>query len=206
MFKEIQPTKFDCVIVGGGLAGGLLLHALKTCQPQLRVLLVEKQKGLSSHQTWCFHSTDIPAGATWLNDLISHRWSRQKVIFPQYERFIQQEYNALRASDFADYLYQNYSDSIRLKASVTSFTDTTVTLADGVSLMCEQVIDARGWGDSKNTSQGYQKFVGWDVTLSQPHGMDYALIKDARVSQDDGYRFFYVLPVSYTHLTLPTKA
>ncbi|MGE5085078.1 MAG: lycopene beta-cyclase CrtY [Bacillota bacterium] len=192
----MRTTKFDCVIVGGGLAGGLLLHALKSCQPQMRVLLLERQKHLSSHQTWCFHTTDVPAGATWLKDLISRQWSRQKVAFPDYERFIDREYNAIRASDFAAYLSQNYEDSIRLEASVRSFTDTEVVLADGSILTCEQVIDARGWQNSRTTLQGYQKFVGWDVTLHKPHGMDYALLKDARVPQSDGYRFFYVLPWS----------
>jgi len=196
MFKEMRATKFDCVIVGGGLAGGLLLHALKSCQPQLQVLLLEKQQHLSSHQTWCFHTTDIPLGATWLNSLISCQWPRQKVAFPDYERFIDREYNAIRALDFSAYLSRHYEDSIKLGASVMSFTDTEVVLADGSVLRCEQVVDARGWSDSGAASQGYQKFVGWDVTLHKPHGMNYALLKDARVPQSDGYRFFDVVPGS----------
>lgn len=196
MFKELRPSKFDCVIVGGGLAGGLLLHALKSSQPHLQVLLLEKHHHLSSHQTWCFHSTDVPAGATWLKDLISCQWPRQKVAFPDYERFIDREYNAIRGSDFATYLSQQYKDSIQLEAFVTSLNDKEVVLADGTVLTCEQVIDARGWRESGSPLQGYQKFVGWDVTLHQPHGLDYALLKDARVPQKDGYRFFYVLPWS----------
>ncbi|UYL07855.1 lycopene beta-cyclase CrtY [Bdellovibrio sp. SKB1291214] len=194
MFDKVDHLEFDCVIVGGGLSGGLLLHGLKVFQPDLQVLLIEREPQLSSHQTWCFHTTDLPADAQWLSTVISKKWSRQKVAFPDYERFLNQEYNAIRAHEFAAFLTNNYFESIRFNCEVLGLDAQHVVLKDGSTVQSKMVIDARGWSQSENKNHGYQKFVGWDVTLTKPHGLDYAFLKDVRVPQIDGYRFFYLLP------------
>ncbi|MEM8936648.1 MAG: lycopene beta-cyclase CrtY, partial [Pseudomonadota bacterium] len=41
---------------------------------------------------------------------------------------------------------------------------------------------------------GYQKFIGQEIVLKEPHGETLPTIMDASVSQLDGYRFVYVLP------------
>lgn len=200
MFEKKNPTEFDCVIVGGGLAGGLLLHALKNFQPELRVLLIEQSDCLGGNHTWCFHSSDVPENSGWLKPLISKTWQRQKVAFPDYERVLDHEYNAIRSEDFAQFLTQNYKNSVLLNSPVVSLTASTVVLGSGQTLTAYQVVDARGWKSGELKDQGYQKFVGWDVKLRSPHGLDYVFLKDARVLQRDGYRFFYLLPWSETRL------
>lgn len=194
MFANEENLEFDCVIVGGGLAGGLLLHGLKVFQPDLRVVLLEKETHLSQHQTWCFHSTDLPVDHQWLDKLISKKWSHQKVAFPEYERILKQEYNAMRSSEFSDFLMHHYGDSIRLGVSVESLSQQQARLSDGRMITASQVVDARGWNPVTSQYQGFQKFVGWDVTLENAHGLEYVLLKDARIPQTDGYRFFYLLP------------
>ncbi|WP_413574818.1 lycopene beta-cyclase CrtY [Bdellovibrio sp. HCB290] len=202
MFDKVENLEFDCVIVGGGLAGCLLLHGLKYFQPDLRVLLLEKQSFLSSHQTWCYHTTDLPSDSQWLQALVSKRWSRQKVAFPEYERILNQEYNALRSADFATYMSQHYADAIRFDSEVLSLKNHKVVLADGKVISSEQIVDARGWPGIETKNQGYQKFVGWDVTLAQPHLIDFVFLKDVCVPQKDGYRFFYLLPWSENSLLI----
>jgi lycopene beta-cyclase len=46
----------------------------------------------------------------------------------------------------------------------------------------------------------YQKFIGREVLLRQPHGQALPIIMDATVAQDDGYRFVYVLPFARDRL------
>jgi lycopene beta-cyclase len=57
------------------------------------------------------------------------------------------------------------------------------------------VIDARG-PDRAGGSGGYQKFVGLELVLAQPHGLDAPILMDATVAQLDGFRFLYVLPLA----------
>ncbi len=41
---------------------------------------------------------------------------------------------------------------------------------------------------------GFQKFLGQELRLAHPHGLDAPLLMDATVDQEDGYRFVYLLP------------
>jgi lycopene beta-cyclase len=64
------------------------------------------------------------------------------------------------------------------------------------------VIDARGPGAEATDRSGYQKFVGLELGLDQPHGLDRPILMDATVEQIDGYRFFYALPLGPTRVLL----
>jgi lycopene beta-cyclase len=48
------------------------------------------------------------------------------------------------------------------------------------------------------SGSGYQKFVGVEVELERPSSEDIPVLMDATVSQNDGYRFVYLLPFSPT--------
>ncbi|PWU19135.1 MAG: lycopene cyclase [Bdellovibrio sp.] len=68
---------------------------------------------------------------------------------------------------------------------------------------CHSVIMAGGWqplADPK--SFGWQKFVGLEVRLQRPHDLRWPILKDVRVPQIDGYRFFYTLPFSSDQLLI----
>jgi lycopene beta-cyclase len=64
------------------------------------------------------------------------------------------------------------------------------------------VIDGRGARRNEHMAIAYQTFVGQEVQLSAPHGLHAPLIMDARVTQQDGYRFVYVLPFSADRLLI----
>ncbi|HEU0134017.1 MAG TPA: lycopene beta-cyclase CrtY, partial [Allosphingosinicella sp.] len=64
----------------------------------------------------------------------------------------------------------------------------------------EGVIDARGAGPPAGLDLAWQKFVGLTFRFEAPHGVERPVIMDARVAQDDGYRFVYSLPFSETEL------
>jgi lycopene beta-cyclase len=63
------------------------------------------------------------------------------------------------------------------------------------------VVLARGW-DSPQKTKAWQKYVGLEVELMEPHGLDHAILMDASVPQIDGFRFFQALPWSPTRLLI----
>lgn len=202
MFVQGDENIRDCLIVGGGLAGGLLLHALRAEQPSLDVLLLERGENLGGNHTWSFHDSDIPAEAAWLQPLISKVWPAYEVRFPKYQRQINSSYCSIKSHEFHQKLIQWHTDHIWLQAPVRELTNSSVTLMDGRVLKAKQVIDARGWRRSEAIQCGYQKFVGLELNLSKPHGLKHVILKDALVAQVDGYRFIYVLPWNDTELLI----
>ncbi|MCX7978670.1 MAG: lycopene beta-cyclase CrtY [Bdellovibrionaceae bacterium] len=175
------------LIVGAGVAGGLMLAALRQRHPSLRVLLVEKAHKFQARHTWCFHDTDIPAGAMhWLSPFISKSWSEYEVRFPEFTRRLSSAYHCIRSEDFYRTLEEKFSAEI-LKG---------VDIGPGHPLLdkAQIVIDARGWVTPDPQPYGWQKFVGLDVELEVPHELEFPILKDVLVPQTDGYRFFYCLP------------
>jgi len=64
------------------------------------------------------------------------------------------------------------------------------------------VIDGRGPRRSRHLALGFQKFLGQEVRLVAPHGLNVPVIMDATVDQHDGYRFVYVLPLTADSLLI----
>jgi lycopene beta-cyclase len=62
------------------------------------------------------------------------------------------------------------------------------------------VIDARGAAPPAGLDLAWQKFVGLTCRFAAGHGVERPVIMDARVAQDEGYRFVYSLPFSDTEL------
>ncbi|HEY5947366.1 MAG TPA: lycopene beta-cyclase CrtY, partial [Kofleriaceae bacterium] len=58
------------------------------------------------------------------------------------------------------------------------------------------VIDARGPDRATVTACGWQKFLGQELVLDAPHGLDRPMLMDATIEQRDGFRFMYVLPLA----------
>jgi lycopene beta-cyclase len=72
---------------------------------------------------------------------------------------------------------------------------------DGVAeIRAARVIDARGPDAGPQGACGFQKFVGEEIVLDQPHGLDRPMLMDATVPQLDGFRFVYVLPLATDRL------
>jgi len=186
----------DIAILGGGLAGGLIALALHQARPDIRLQLVEAEASLGGNHIWSFFKGDVgPEGLALLEPMITHRWDGYEVRFPAHQRMLNTAYHSIRSGQFdaviRDALPEN---AIRTGAAVASTTNDHVVLESGDEIAARAVIDCRGAGDLDALDSGWQKFVGLELELSEPHGLERPIIMDATVEQIDGYRFVYSLP------------
>jgi lycopene beta-cyclase len=199
-------TEFDLVLVGGGLQNGLIaLHALHT-HPSARIALIEPQPRLGGNHTWCVHAGDVPpAAASWFEALVVRRWESYDVRFPGFERSLALPYAVVSSDRFNDVLraaFARSADSVlAIGRRASNIAARQVELDDGSILRGNLVIDARGPDASAFAGAcGYQKFVGLELRGDRPHGVLRPILMDATCPQHDGFRFFYVLPLSADRL------
>jgi lycopene beta-cyclase len=203
MVSASPSQRADVVLVGGGLANGLIALRLKSLRPRLRVILLEQGPTIGGEHTWCHFATDVDAvEAGWLRPLIVHRWSGYEVRFPGHGRQLPTDYLAITSSACTRWSAPTLGADAWLSATVSDVNPHQVTLADGRTIAAGAVIDGRGPRKSRSLALGYQKFVGQGVRLTAPHGLTRPIIMDATVSQEDGYRFVYVLPLDATRLLI----
>lgn len=193
----------DLILVGGGLANGLLALRLRQQRPELRVLLLEQGETLGGNHTWSFHQHDLtPAQQAWLAPLVEQRWPGYEVIFPDLQRRLGSGYASIFSERFHQHLMAELGGQIRLGVEVSAVEPQRVQLVGGQSLEAGAVIDGRGVRRSAQLALGFQKFLGQELRLQQPHGLQVPIIMDASVAQKDGYRFVYVLPLSVDSLLI----
>ncbi|MGJ9418294.1 lycopene beta-cyclase CrtY [Massilia sp. CMS3.1] len=186
---------FDLILVGGGLANGLIAWRLRTQRPELNILLLEAGDAIGGNHTWSFHDGDLNAAQhTWIAPLVGARWPRYEVVFPGHARTLESGYASVASEDFARVITAALGHALRTGARVESVTPTTVMLAGGETLHAGAVIDGRGPRASPRLALGYQTFLGQEVRLAVPHGLTAPVIMDADVEQEGGYRFVYLLP------------
>ncbi len=187
----------DLILVGGGLANGLIAWRLRQLRPELRLLILESGDTLGGNHTWSFHDGDLTPGQhAWLAPLVAHRWDGYSVAFPNRSRTLATGYASVTSSRFDAVLRPAIASQVRLGAEVAFMTPRTVTLADGTLLKAQAVIDGRGMRPSRHLSLGFQKFLGQELRLASPHGLARPVLMDATVRQESGYRFVYLLPFS----------
>jgi len=194
----------DIIIAGGGLAGGLVALRLAQVRPEVRVGIVEAGEGLGGNHTWSSFAGDVSAEQrAWTAPLIAHEWASYAVRFPAHAREIGAAYRSA-TSERLDAAVRAVVPATRLWTGVrvAALTPTSVTLEDGRGLSAGAVIDARGQARSTALDLRWQKFLGVEVELAEPHGLARPVIMDATVAQVDGYRFVYVLPFSATRLLI----
>ena len=187
----------DLIILGGGLAGGLIAMALAARRPELEVTIVEAGETLGGNHVWSFFDSDIAlSDRALVEPLIVHRWPAYDVRFPAHSRTIDQPYNSIESEHFDRVVRAALPADAIIRATITQSTDTSVTLEGGRNLDAKAVIDTRGAGDLGALRCGWQKFVGQTLHLASPHGLTRPVVMDARVDQSEGYRFVYLLPFS----------
>jgi lycopene beta-cyclase len=186
----------DIAILGGGLAGGLIALALHRARPDIRLRLVEAGASLGGNHIWSFFEGDVDAaGMALLEPMITHRWGDYEVRFPAHRRSLDTAYHSIRSDRFDAVLRDALpGEAIRTGVAVGAATADHLVLDNGDEIAARAVIDCRGAGDLDALDCGWQKFVGLELELSAPHGLERPIIMDATVEQIDGYRFVYVLP------------
>jgi lycopene beta-cyclase len=195
-YQHGMDMEHDLVIVGGGLAGGLIALAFTALRPEVRLLLVEAGERPGGNHIWSFFDGDVAREHRWLVDpLVAHRWPHgHEVRFPGHDRRLETPYNSVTSVHFAVALERALGDRLLSGAPVGEVAANAVTLGDGGTIGARAVIDARGAGDLSALRCGWQKFVGHTLRCEARHGIDRPVIMDATVEQVDGYRFVYLLP------------
>jgi len=187
----------DLILVGGGLANGLIAWRLRQRYPQLNVLLIEAGEQIGGNHTWSFHEDDLtPEQHAWLAPLVAHAWPGYEVQFPDLHRRLARGYYSITSERFVEALQQVLGENIWLNCPVSEVLPNSVRLANGEALLAGAVIDGRGVTASPAMQTGYQLFLGQQWRLSQPHGLTVPILMDATVAQQQGYRFVYTLPLS----------
>lgn len=203
-----MASAFDYVLVGGGLQNGLIALAVRAQQPAARIAMIERGATVGGNHTWCFHEADVtPDRARWINPLVALRWPGYQVAFPAHARTLDSPYACVTSERLAHRVAEALAlpgsclltHSVALEVGATRVKVSTATGAL-LELDAAVVIDARG-PDSFATGHtpttcGWQKFVGQEVVLAAPHGLDRPMLMDATVPQLDGFRFLYLLPLA----------
>lgn len=151
--------------------------------------------------TWSFFASDV-SGETWrqLEPGFERRWSGYEVAFPGHSRRLTTPYATLTAPRLAGLVSEALGAGLQRGRRARSVGPQEVICEDGASFRAAVVIDARGWRPSTHLHLAYQKFLGLELRLRRPHGLVRPMVMDARVRQEDGYRFLYVLPVDEMRL------
>lgn len=197
-----ESISCDVAIVGGGLAGGLIARALAQKRPDVDVRLIEAAPRLGGNHVWSFFGSDVAAGHKWLvAPLISHAWRRYDVRFPDVERTLDAPYYSIESEHFHRAIRSSLPRGrVMTRMRVLGLSPRAVMLADGTRIEAKGVIDARGPGDMGLLELGWQKFMGRELALAEPHDAPDPRVMDAQVDQIDGYRFVYCLPFTATRM------
>ncbi|HYD50956.1 MAG TPA: lycopene beta-cyclase CrtY [Terriglobales bacterium] len=196
----MPAADFDMALVGAGLQNGLIALGTLHRDPSCRIAMIDAGSSIGGNHTWCAHPQDVPAAAKpWVEPLFAHRWPSYQVRFPDFQRTVDSEYAAITSTRFAAQveaaLQRSPQSMLLLRQKVTQLEPHAVTLEDGRRLTAALVVDARGPHVAEAERQaGFQKFVGLELELEQPHRLVAPILMDAEVEQRDGYRFFYTLP------------
>lgn len=194
----------DIILAGGGLANGLIAYRLAQLRPEVKVTIIEAGPTLGGNHTWSSFAHDLtPEQQAWTRPFFRHHWDRYSIRFPKHGRTIEAGYGSIPSEAFAEELQKVLPpERIITKMPVVDLNSTSVTLADQSVWRAGCVIDARGQRPAKALDLRWQKFLGLEVELAEPHGLTGPIIMDATVSQHDGYRFVYTLPYGPRHVLI----
>lgn len=203
-----MSTVFDVALVGGGLQNGLVALALRHARRAARIALVERGPRAGGNHTWCFHAGDVDdTFAPWLEPLVITRWPGYEVAFPAHVRQLASPYACVTSERLATCVEQALAVSgsrllVNTVAVAVEPHRVVVRGANGTTheLAARLVIDARGPDAGPQTDCGWQKFLGQELELAAPSGLDRPMLMDATVPQLDGFRFVYVLPLAPTRV------
>ena len=196
--------RFDHVIVGGGLQGCLLAHAIAHHRPEARVLLVERAAEICGNHTWSFHESDIPQSArVWFDPLIAHRWPGYVVRFPGLVRRVWIPYATITSDGLRDGTLRLATGEagraalvVRSGESCEIMSPTCLRLGNAATVDGTTVIDCRGRSASPGLPRGvgYQSFIGHEYRIGRRWPAVEPTVMDVRQDKACGFEFLYELP------------
>lgn len=188
---------YDLLIIGAGLSGLCLAYLLHLRHPSLNVHILEEKSEIPKDRTWSFHATDIEDLNLWKN-FINYSWEKYQVHFSG-EKIIDSTYHTMTSKSFFGEMNQLLENKISRGTRVTQVMNSKVITAQGGVFFAPIIIDSRPsteftLQDMQRLGWGFQKFYGQEIQLEKPHSLKYPILMDTSVSQEDGYRFMYILP------------
>lgn len=206
--------EFDYCLVGGGLQGCLLAHALAWHRPEATVLLLERADELCGNHTWSFHDTDVAEGArSWFDPLVSCRWPGYRVRFPGLSRRVTIPYATITSDRLREATLSLAGGVggaarpgrlvIRTGESCEILSPTAVRLGRTADLSCREVIDCRGrTARTAPGGAGYQTFIGHEYETTGRWPAAEPTVMDVRADQAAGFEFLYELPLGSDRVLL----
>ena len=198
---------FDYGIVGGGLQGCLLAHALAWHRPESTVLLLERAPELCGNHTWSFHETDVAEQArVWFDPLVSHRWPGYRVRFPGLSRRVEIPYATITSDRLREATLSLAGEAavlgrggrlvVRTGESCEILSPTAVRLGGSADVSCRTVLDCRGrMAAGLPGGAGYQTFIGHEYQTARRWPTSEPTVMDVRADQAGGFEFLYELPL-----------
>lgn len=201
-----SAPEFGYAIVGGGLQGCLLAHALAWHRPEADVLLVERSRELCGNHTWSFHETDVSEQARgWFDPLVTHRWPGYRVTFPGLSRRVKIPYATITSEHLREATTALAGDApartgrlvVRTGESCQILSSTAVRLGGTADVACGAVLDCRGRAASTGDGggAGYQTFIGHEYETGGRWPASEPTIMDVPADQAGGFEFLYELPL-----------
>ncbi|MDQ3335543.1 MAG: lycopene beta-cyclase CrtY [Myxococcota bacterium] len=178
--------------MGGGLQNGLVALAVRARQPAARIVMIDRGPRPGGNHTWCFHAADVGAEMDWIDPIVATRWDGYDVAFPDLRRRVDSPYACVTSERLADHVLSAVDQYVCATATEVG---ANRVIADD-EFVGAAVIDARGPEHGTPTACGWQKFLGQELRLAAPHGLERPMLMDATLPQTDGFRFMYVLPLA----------
>lgn len=202
-----SAPEFDYGIVGGGLQGCLLAHALAWHRPEATVLLLERADELCGNHTWSFHETDVAEQARgWFDPLVSNRWAGYRVTFPGLSRRVRIPYATITSDRLREATLSLAGEAgqparagrlvVRTGESCEILSPTAVRLGDTADVRCQVVLDCRGrTAPAPPGGAGYQTFIGHEYETGSRWPAAEPTVMDVPADQAGGFEFLYELPL-----------
>jgi lycopene beta-cyclase len=202
-----SAPEFDYVIVGGGLQGCLLAHALAWHQPQATVMLLERGAELCGNHTWSFHETDVAEQArSWFDPLVAHRWPGYRVRFPKLSRRVNISYATITSDRLREATLSLAGGAggparsgrlvVRTGESCEILGPTAVRVGGTAEISCRTVLDCRGRAAvGPPGGAGYQTFIGHEYETVRRWPAAEPTVMDVPADQAAGFEFLYELPL-----------